>query len=190
MRHSTPFSVCVFCGSAHGSDPRFADAAAAVGREIARRGWRLVYGGGKVGLMGLLANAALEARGQVVGVIPRFLYEWEVGHDGLTRLEIVETLGERKRRMGELSDAYLSLPGGIGTLDELFEALSWTQLRLEDKPNGLLNVSGFFDDLITYLDRATADGFIRPQHRELLTAGSEVSALLDLLFSRAASGSR
>ncbi|HSQ69234.1 MAG TPA: LOG family protein, partial [Steroidobacteraceae bacterium] len=105
MSHPPLFSLCVFCGSAHGGDPRFADAATAVGLEIARRGWRLVFGGGKVGLMGLLANAALEAGGEVVGVIPRFLYEWEVGHDGLTRLEIVETLSERKRRMGELSDA-------------------------------------------------------------------------------------
>lgn len=190
MSQPPRFSLCVFCGSAHGSDPRYADAAVAVGREIASRGWRLVFGGGKVGLMGLLANAALEAGGEVVGVIPRFLYEWEVGHDGLTRLEIVETLAERKRRMGELSDAYLSLPGGIGTLDELFEALSWTQLRLEDKPSGLLNVEGFFDGLVAALDRATADGFIRPQHRELLSAGSEPSALLDLLFSRAVSRSR
>ena len=135
-----------------GSPPRRARSA----REIARRGWTLVYGGGSVGLMGILADAALAAGGRVVGVIPRFLYEREVGHDGLTELEIVATLTERKVRMGELSDGFLSLPGGIGTMDELFEALSWAQLGLEAKPNGLLNVNGYYDDLVAFLDRAVA----------------------------------
>jgi uncharacterized protein (TIGR00730 family) len=190
MTHPSPFALCVFCGSSHGHDPQYAALADDVGREIARRGWRLVYGGGKVGLMGILANAALEAGGEVIGVIPRFLYEWEVGHDGLTELEIVDSLSERKRRMGDLSDAYLSLPGGIGTLDELFEALSWTQVRVENKPNGLLNRDGYFDGLLAFLDRATAEGFMRPEHRELLATGTEPAALLDVLFSRAGARSR
>jgi uncharacterized protein (TIGR00730 family) len=176
-----PFSICVFCGSASGVDPAFADAARAVGRDIARRGWTLVYGGGRVGLMGTLADAALAEGGRVIGVIPRFLYEWEVGHDGLTGLEIVGTLTERKVRMGELSDAFLSLPGGIGTLDELFEALSWAQLGLGPKPSGLLNVGGYFDSLIAFLDRAVESGFVKPKHRELLVAGSDERELLDRL---------
>jgi len=179
-----PFSICVFCGSASGVDPAFADAARAVGREIARRGWTLVYGGGRVGLMGILADAALAEGGRVIGVIPRFLYEWEVGHDGLTELEIVGTLTERKVRMGDLADAFLSLPGGIGTLDELFEALSWAQLALEHKPNGLLNVGGYYDSLIAFLDRAVESGFLKPKHRELLVAGGDERELLDRLARR------
>ncbi len=175
------FSVCVFCGSSSGDNPRFGDAARDTGRAIARRGWTLVYGGGRVGLMGVLANAALEAGGEVVGVIPRFLYEWEVGHDGLTRLEIVETLTERKQRMGELSGAFLSLPGGIGTLDELFEAWSWAQLGLQPKRSALLNVAGYYDGLVAFLDRATASGFMKPQHRALLAVGTDPERLLDAL---------
>jgi uncharacterized protein (TIGR00730 family) len=179
------FSVCVFCGSSTGADPRYAAAAVELGREIARRGWTLVYGGGSVGLMGLAADAALGAGGRVVGVIPRFLYEWEVGHDGLTELEIVETLTERKVRMGDLADAFLALPGGIGTLDELFETLSWAQLGLERKPNGLLNVAGYYDALVAFLDRATAEGFVKPQHRALLRADDRPAALLDALQAAA-----
>jgi uncharacterized protein (TIGR00730 family) len=178
------FSVCVFCGSSKGSDPVYAEAARTMGGEIARRGWTLVYGGGSVGLMGILADAALAEGGRVVGVIPRFLYEWEVGHDDLTELEIVETLTERKVRMGDLADAFVSLPGGIGTLDELFEALSWAQLGLEDKPNGLLNVNGYYDALIAFLDRFVEAGFVKPKHRALLVAGSDVGELLDLLARR------
>jgi uncharacterized protein (TIGR00730 family) len=174
-------SICVFCGSSSGDNPRFGDAARDTGRAIARRGWTLVYGGGRVGLMGVLANAALEAGGTVVGVIPRFLYEWEVGHDGLTRLEIVETLTERKQRMGELAGAFLSLPGGIGTLDELFEAWSWAQLGLQPKPSGLLNVAGYYDGLVAFLDRATASGFMKPQHRALLAVGTDPERLLDAI---------
>ena len=174
-------AICVFCGSSPGVNPLYAEVAQAVGSEIARRGWTLVYGGGSVGLMGILADAALEAGGRVIGVIPRFLYDWEVGHDGLSELEIVETLTERKVRMGDLSDAFLSLPGGIGTMDELFEALSWAQLGLETKPNGLLNVSGYYDGLIAFLDRATTEGFMKPKHRALLHVSSDPQALLDAL---------
>jgi len=174
-------AVAVFCGSSQGTDPGFAAAARTVGLEIARRKWTLVYGGGSVGLMGLLADASLAAGGRVVGVIPRFLYEREVGHDGLTELEIVETLTERKVRMGDLADAFLTLPGGIGTMDELFEALSWAQLGLEAKPNGLLNVNGYYDELVAHLDRAVASGFLKPGHRALLRVSSDPAALLDEL---------
>jgi len=177
-------AIAVFCGSAHGTDPEFDAAARAVGLEIARRKWTLVYGGGKVGLMGVLADAALAAGGRVVGVIPRFLYEWEVGHDGLTELEIVATLTERKVRMGSLADAFLTLPGGIGTMDEFFEALSWAQLGLEDKPNGLLNVNGFYDDFVAYMERAVASGFVKPEHRALLRVRSDHVALLDELAGK------
>jgi uncharacterized protein (TIGR00730 family) len=178
------FSLCVFCASSVGVDPAYADAADRLGREIARRGWTLVYGGGSVGLMGVLADAVLDAGGRVVGVIPRFLYDREVGHDGLTELEIVETLTERKVRMGDLADAFLTLPGGIGTMDELFEALSWAQLGLESRPNGLLNVGGYFDGLLAFLDVAVAAGFLKASHRSLLRSSSDVRELLDGLAAR------
>jgi hypothetical protein len=174
-------SICVFCGSSLGTDPAHADAAATIGRTIAERGWKLVYGGGRVGLMGVVADAALAAGGRVVGVIPRFLYEWEVGHNGLTGLEIVETLAERKLRLGDLSDAFLSLPGGVGTLDEMFEAWSWSQLGLQRKPSGLLNVGGFYDPLLAFLDGATEQGFIRPAHRAMLAVSEEPIDLIDRL---------
>jgi uncharacterized protein (TIGR00730 family) len=152
-----------------------------------RRACTVVYGGGRVGLMGVVADAALEAGGRAIGVIPRFLYAREVGHPGLTELELVETLAERKRRMGDRSDAYVVLPGGVGTMDELFEVWSWSQLGLERKPCGLLNVAGYYDPLIAFLDDATAQGFIKPQHRSLLATSRSVPELLDLLESRLAS---
>jgi hypothetical protein len=176
-------SLCVFCGSAPGNRPEFAEAARAVGNEIGRRGWTLVYGGGHVGLMGIVADAALRGGARVIGVIPRFLYELEVGHDGLTSLEIVETFAERKQRMGDLSDAFLSLPGGVGTMDEMFEAWSWTLAGLQDKPNGLLNTAGYYDDLIAFLDRAVADGLLRRARRDLLKVSADPVALLDFLGS-------
>ncbi len=177
----TARSICVFCGSAPGTRPEFAEAARAVGREIGRRGWTLVYGGGRVGLMGVLADSALHAGARVFGVIPRFLYAQEVGHDGLTSLEIVATFAERKQRMGDLSDAFMSLPGGVGTMDEMFEAWSWTLARLQDKPNGLLNVAGYYDDLLAFLDRSVADGLLKPAVRELLEVSADPVALLDSL---------
>ena len=131
--------------------------------------------------MGVLADAALSAGGTVIGVIPRFLRTREVAHEGLTRLELVETFAERKQRMGDLADAFLSLPGGIGTLDELFETLSWSQVGLQRKPNGLLNVAGFYDALVAHLDRAAREGYIRAPHRALLTIRSEPAPLLDEL---------
>jgi uncharacterized protein (TIGR00730 family) len=175
------YSVCVFCGSAFGTRPEFAEAAEHVGTEIGRRGWTLVYGGGRVGLMGVLANAALRAGAPVIGVIPRFLYEKEVGHDGLTKLEVVTTFPERKQRMGDLADAFLSLPGGVGTMDEMFEAWSWTLARLQDKPNALLNVGGYYDELVAFLDRSVEDGLLRPAARDLLAVSDDAAALLDSL---------
>lgn len=171
--------LCVFCGSASGSRPEFAEAARLVGREAGRRGWTLVYGGGRVGLMGVLADAALEAGARVVGVIPRFLYEREVGHEGLASLEIVDSFAVRKERMGQLADAFLSLPGGVGTMDEMFEAWSWTLAGLQNKPSGLLNVAGYYDELLRFLDRAVADGLLRAKARELLSVESDPVALLD-----------
>ena len=174
-------SICVFCGSSFGDDPRYTAAARDTGIGIARRGWTLVYGGGRVGLMGVVANAALEAGGRVAGVIPRFLYDREVGHDGLSALELVPALTERKIRMGELSDAFLSLPGGVGTMDELFEMWSWTQVGLQQKPSGLLNVAGYYDGLVAFVDRAAADGFMKPEHRAMLVVEETIDALLDRL---------
>ena len=174
-------SIAVFCGSAHGVDPRHANDAREVGREIARRGWTLVYGGGRVGLMGEVADAALAAGAPVFGVITRFLYDWEVGHDGLTDLEIVETLTERKLRMGELADGFLVLPGGIGTLDELFEVLSWVQLGLVSKPCTLLDASGYYSPLVAWLDGAVEAGFLKPAHRALLEVATDPASALDSL---------
>jgi uncharacterized protein (TIGR00730 family) len=184
------FAIAVFCGSAVGGDPGHANAARAIGCEIAARGWTLVYGGGQVGLMGILADAALGRGGRVLGVIPRFLCTREVAHERLTRLEVVETFAERKQRMGDLAHAFLSLPGGIGTLDELFEALSWSQAGVQQKPNGLLNVAGFYDTLVAHLDRAVTDGYIRPAHRALLTVGPEPAPLLDGLYGLATAKGR
>jgi len=175
------FSICVFCGSARGLRPAYAAAAQLVGTAIGRRGWTLVYGGGRVGLMGILADAALAAGGRVTGVIPQFLYEREVAHRGLESLEIVQSFAERKQRMGELSDAFLSLPGGVGTLDELFEAWSWTQARLQRKRSGLLNVDGYYDELLAFLRTSVREGFLHPQSLSILHAGTDVEELLEAL---------
>jgi len=175
------FALCVFCGSAAGTRPEFAEAARDVGHEIGRRGWTLVYGGGRVGLMGVLADAALAAGARVRGVIPQFLYDLEAAHSGLTALEVVESFAVRKQRMGDLADAFLSLPGGVGTLDELFEAWTWTLAGLQDKPSGLLNVGGYYDDLVRFLDRSVADGLLKPSGRARLTVAADVPGLLDLL---------
>ena len=180
------FALCVFCGSALGTRPEYADAARAVGREIGRRDWTLVYGGGRVGLMGVLADAAIAAGAPVVGVIPRFLFELEVAHPGLKSLEVVETFAERKQRMGELSDAFLSLPGGVGTMDELFEAWSWSHARLQDKPSGLLNTAGYYDGLVAFFDRAVTDGFVKQKSRDVLFVRHDVAGLLDTIHREVA----
>ncbi len=171
-------SICVFCGASSGRDPAYAAAAASTGETLARRGIRLVYGGGRLGLMGAIADAALAARGAVVGVIPLGLVERELAHPGLTELRVVDTLHERKARMAELADAFLALPGGLGTLEELAEVLSWAQLDLHAKPIGLLDVGGYFGALEGFLDHAVAEGFIAERHRRLLLRDDDLDRLL------------
>lgn len=171
--------VCVFCGSSAGKDPAYLAAAREVGRTLARRGLGLVYGGGSVGLMGALADAALEAGGEVVGVIPRALQLRELAHAGLTTLHVVGSMHERKARMAELSQGFLALPGGIGTLEEFAEILTWAQLGLHARPCGLLDVAGYYRPLISFFDRAVAQGFVRPEHRHLFLVEERIDALLD-----------
>ncbi len=172
--------ICVFCGSSRGDDPGYAGAAEALATELVRRGIGLVYGGGSVGLMGIVADAALAAGGDVIGVIPRFLHRREIMHDGVTDLRVVESMHERKALMAELSDGFVVLPGGIGTFEEAFEAMTWTQLGIHDKPVGLLDVGDFFDPMRAMLDRAVADGFIRPDVAAL-PRSTDPGALLDAL---------
>lgn len=179
-------SLCVYCGSRPGADPAFAAAARAVGAAIGRRGWRLVYGGGGSGLMGEVADAALAAGARTTGVIPAALMERELGHRGLEELFVVDTMHERKRHMAERSDAFVALPGGIGTLEELFEAWTWLQLGYHVKPVGLLNVAGYYDPLLAFLDRSVVQGFVPPAQRALLQVDSDADALLDRLAALAA----
>jgi hypothetical protein len=172
-------ALCVYCGSREGLLPAYAEAARAVGAEIGRRGWRLVYGGGRAGLMGTVADAALAAGAQVIGVIPRSLMEREVGHGGLTELHVVETMHERKQMMAERSDAFLALPGGIGTFEELFEVWTWRQLGYHDKPIGLLDAGGYYAPLLRFMDRTVDQGFVSAPQRSLLHSHSDVATLLD-----------
>src|SRR6185436_8245073 len=171
--------LCVFCGSSSGRDPAYASAAAHLGRVLAQRGIGLVYGGGRVGLMGVLADAALAAGGEVIGVIPQALLERELGHRGLTDLRVVDSMHARKALMGELAGGFIALPGGIGTLEELFEVWSWAQLGLHRKPCGVLDVEGFFAPLVEFLDRQVEAGFIHPTYRAMLTVASAAEELLD-----------
>jgi uncharacterized protein (TIGR00730 family) len=179
-------SVCVFCGSSAGNRPDYLATARETGALLARRQLTIVYGGGRVGLMGALADAALAEGGRVIGVMPQMLVDQEVGHAGLSELHVVATLSERKVRMNEIADAFLALPGGIGTMDELFEAWTWTQLSLQRKPCALLNQGGYYDALIGFIDHAVGEGFLKPRHRAALLIGSEVGPLLDQLAGAAA----
>lgn len=172
-------SICVFCGSSLGGDRAFQDGARAMGHEIARRGLTLVYGGGSVGLMGVVADAALEAGGKVHGVIPAALDAKEVGHKGLTIKEVVGSMHERKARMAELSDAFVAMPGGIGTFEEIFEIWTWAQLGIHAKPLGFYNVDGFYDGLLRFVDKATEEGFIRETHRHMAFVADRPGALID-----------
>ena len=172
-------SVCVFCGSSPGHDPVHAEGARAMGTAIAKRGLTLVYGGGAVGLMGIVANAALEAGGEVHGVIPRALREKEVGHNKLTRLEVVETMHIRKARMAELSDGFIAMSGGIGTFEEIFEIWTWGQLGIHAKPLGFLNIAGFYDPLAAFLDGTVEAGFLKQAHRAMAMTDTEPATLLD-----------
>jgi uncharacterized protein (TIGR00730 family) len=173
--------LCVFCGSQPGRRPAYAQAAEEFGRLLAMRGVDLVYGGGRVGMMGVLADSVLTAGGNVVGVIPQALVARELAHTGVTDLRVVASMHERKALMAELSDAFVALPGGFGTLEEFCEATTWTQLGLHQKPCGLLNTEGFFDMLLGLFDHAAAEGFIHPEHRAIVVVESDASRLLDRL---------
>jgi uncharacterized protein (TIGR00730 family) len=180
-----PFSVCVYCGSRPGELPAYAEAARALGTEIGRRGWQLVYGGGRAGLMGEVADAALAAGAPVTGVIPESLMSRELGHRGLTELHVVQTMHERKTMMAERSDAFIALPGGIGTFEELFEVWTWRQLGYHVKPLGLLNVAGYYDTLLGFLTHSREQGFMTTAQTDLLHIGSDVAALLQQLVDLA-----
>jgi uncharacterized protein (TIGR00730 family) len=173
--------VCVFCGSSAGNRPGYADAARQVGAALVRRGLGLVYGGGHIGLMGVVADAVLRAGGEAIGVIPQALVERELAQGGLTRLEVVDTMHQRKSMMADLSDAFVALPGGFGTADELFEILTWAQLGLHAKPIGILNAGGYFDPLLAWLNLAVKERFLKPVHRRLLLEAKEPQTLLDLM---------
>lgn len=173
--------IAVFCGSSPGEDPIYREAAVELGELLVKRGFGLVYGGGNVGLMGAVADTVMEGGGEVIGVIPRMLVEREVAHHGITDLRVVGSMHERKRLMYQLSDALLALPGGIGTFEELFEALTWNQLGLHHKRCGLLNVAGYYDALAEMLGKASDEGFIRAPHREYLTIETDPGRLLDRL---------
>jgi len=171
--------VCVFCGSNHGASPAYASAAERVGRELVRRNIGLVYGGGNVGLMGVLADSTLQAGGHVIGVIPEAFMAKEVGHRGLPDLRVVRTMHERKALMVDLADGFIALPGGMGTFEEFFEVLTWAQLGLHSKPCALLNVAGFFDPLLRLLDHSVTERFIREKHRALVVVDPDIGALLN-----------
>jgi len=173
-----PKRVCVFCGSSPGVNPAYAQAAVGLGRTLAGRGIGLVYGGGSIGLMGLIADAALAAGGEVIGVIPRALQLREVGHDGLSELLVVGSMHERKAKMAELADAFVAMPGGMGTLEELAEILTWAQLGLHAKPCGLLDVGGYWRPLVAFFDHAVAEGFVRAEHRRFVLVGDTPEDLL------------
>ena len=173
--------ICVFCGSNLGSRPAYAEAARRMGTALAVRGIGLVYGGGRVGLMGVVADAALAARGEVIGVIPEALAAREVAHVGLSELRVVDSMHTRKAMMADLAAAFVALPGGYGTLEEFCEVLTWAQLGLHQKPCGLLNVEGYYDPLLSLLDHAVRERFLHPAHRSLVLEGQDPDLLLDLL---------
>jgi uncharacterized protein (TIGR00730 family) len=173
--------ICIYAGSNPGHDPDYADAARGLATLLAERGIGIVYGGGKVGLMGVTADTALAAGGEVIGVMPQALIDREIGHGGLTELRVVDSMHERKALMAELADAFIALPGGIGTLEELIEVYTWSQLGIHDKACGVLNVNGYYDGLVAFLDHAVEAGFLRPQHRATLSVAADPAELLDRL---------
>jgi len=174
-------ALCLYCGSSPGNHPAYQQAARDFGETLARRNIKLVFGGGSVGLMGIAADACLAAGGKVIGVIPQLLMEKEVGHAGLTELHVVADMHQRKALMTELADGFIALPGGYGTLDELFEALTWLQLNYHHKPVGLLNVAGFFDHLIAFVDHARDEKFLREMHRDALNVDADLDCLIEKL---------
>jgi uncharacterized protein (TIGR00730 family) len=182
LRMNSPLrSICVFCGSSSGLRPEYAAAAASFGRLLSESGIRIVYGAGNVGLMGVLADAALAAGGEVIGVIPQMLVDRELAHPGLTDLRIITSMHERKALMAELSDAFVALPGGLGTYEELCEVLTWAQLGIHHKPCGCLNVLGYYDSLARLLDHAVSEGFLAPDQRRILVSSDQPEELLTLL---------
>jgi uncharacterized protein (TIGR00730 family) len=173
--------VCVYCGSSIGTQPMYREAAEAMGALLARRGIGLVYGGGNVGLMGIIADAVLAGGGEVIGVIPAALANRELAHPGVTDLRVVDSMHTRKAMMAELSDAFVAMPGGVGTFEEFFEAVTWTQLGVHRKPCGLLNVGGFYAPLASFIDHAVTEGFIKPVHRKMIVVDDHPERLLNSL---------
>lgn len=176
-------SICVYCGANVGADPAYAEMARALGRQLAAENIALIYGGGHIGLMGVLADAALAAGARVVGVIPRALAERELAHQGLTGLHVVGSMHERKMLMAELSEGFIALPGGFGTFEEFCEVLTWAQLGMHAKPCGLVNVAGYYDPLLALFDRAVAEGFVRPEHRAMVLEAVDPKTLLAVMRS-------
>ena len=175
--------LAIYCGSASPSDPIYIESARQVGRTLAERGIGVVYGGGRLGLMGAVADSALEAGGEVIGIIPQALVNLEVAHRGCTELRVVETMHQRKQAFTDLSDGFINLPGGTGTMDELWEALSWAQLGYHDKPVGLLNVAGYYDHLIAFYAKMGEVGFLRPQHQNVMIMDTTLDGLLDQMVA-------
>jgi len=173
--------VCVFCGSSPGARPAYTELARRLGSILARRGMTLVYGGGNVGLMGVLANAVLAGGGNVIGVIPQAMVDLEVAHPGFPDLRIVGSMHERKALMADLADAFIALPGGLGTLEEFCEILTWAQLGMHQKPCGLINVENYFDQLIAFLDDAVRERFVRPEHRAMVLVEGDAERMIDRL---------
>jgi len=178
-------TLAVYCGAAHGVNPVYADAARLLARAMVDHNISLVYGGGKVGLMGVIADEVLRLGGEATGVIPRALVEREVGHAGLTRLFVVKDMHERKAMMADLSEGFIAMPGGMGTLEELFEMVTWAQLGIHAKPIGLLNVNGFYDGLRAFVGHQVAEGFVRPEHENLMIADSDPDLLIQRLRAAA-----
>ena len=172
-------SVAVYCGSNPGLDVVYADQAIALGQAIAARGMRLVFGGGNVGLMGIIADAVLQKSGEVIGIIPQQLMEWEVAHTGLTELEVVSNMHERKMRMFDLSDGFIAMPGGFGTMDEMFEMLTWRQIGIADKPCAFFNVNEFYSPLVQMMDKMVSQGFLHREQRNDLHVGADIDVMLD-----------
>jgi uncharacterized protein (TIGR00730 family) len=180
---TAPFSVCVYCGSRHGEQAIYTAAAQALGAAIGQQGWQLVYGGGKVGLMGEVADATLAAGGRVVGVIPESLKRAEVGHLGLHELHVVPTMHVRKQMMAERADAFIALPGGIGTLEELYEVWTWRQLGYHDQPIGLLNIGGYYDHLLRFMQHSVEQGFLSAPQHAVLEVGTDPAVLLQKMYA-------
>ncbi|GAA0840903.1 MAG: TIGR00730 family Rossman fold protein [Cupriavidus sp.] len=174
-------AVCVYCGSSPGVRPEYAEVAKVLGKTMAEQGLALVYGGGKVGLMGIVADSVLAHGGMAIGIIPDALMQKEVGHRGLTELHVVRNMHERKQMMADRADAFIAMPGGVGTFEELFETFTWAQLGYHDKPVGLLNVAGFYDGMLAFLSHAVSEGFLKQVHADMLHVSSSPSGLLGKL---------